>query len=46
MDHSGIMESWRLWSQGKLTDDFLLYGIKLLRWARIGKGRVTYALQN
>jgi len=38
MDHAGIMEAWRLWGSGKLTDDFLLYGIKVLWWARIGKG--------
>jgi hypothetical protein len=38
MDHAGVWQAWKLWSSGKLTDDFLLYGIRLLWWGRIGKG--------
>ena len=32
-----LFEAWTLWTRGHLTEDAVLWGIKLLWWARIGK---------
>jgi hypothetical protein len=36
-DEMTLTEAWRLWAQGHLTEDTVLWGLRLLWWARIGK---------